>query len=139
MTGYLFFTFLTDAFCYCINSIHYIPDDQRTGHGFPPASPKWRHRNHHGPRSLLAVWMSRQREVPGRHLQGKSTQLTNNQAMRLLALGSQGGGGGATCCAGIRGSVGVTGKSVASRDFDVRWRNMLLRLSNYKVSLLCVV
>ena len=77
--------------------------------------------------------MSRQNEVLGRHLQGKSPQLTNDQAM-LLALGFQGGRGGATFGARSGRSVGVTGKNVAHRDFDVRWREMLLRLSDYKVS-----
>mmetsp|Transcript_40343 Transcript_40343/g.66070 ORF Transcript_40343/g.66070 Transcript_40343/m.66070 type:complete len:532 (-) Transcript_40343:140-1735(-) len=81
---------------------------------------------------LLAAWMSRQNEVLGRHLQGKSTRLTDDQAMRLLALGFQGGRGGVTGGAGSGGSSGVTGKSVASRDFDVRWSEMLLRLSDYK-------
>ena len=44
---------------------------------------------------ILAAWMQRQNEVLGRHLQGKSTRLTDDQAMRLLALGFQGGRGGA--------------------------------------------
>ena len=78
---------------------------------------------------ILAAWMSRQNEVLGRHLQGKSTRLTDDQAMRLLALGFQGGRGA------VAGSaISVTGKSVASRDFDARWDEMLLRLKDYKVS-----
>lgn len=79
---------------------------------------------------MLAAWMARQNEVLGRHLQGKSTRLSDDQAMRLLALGFQGGRGGTAAAGG--GSVSVTGKSVASRDFDARWNDMLLRLRDYK-------
>ncbi|KAL7535298.1 hypothetical protein ACHAXR_006396, partial [Thalassiosira sp. AJA248-18] len=78
---------------------------------------------------ILAAWMARQNEVLGRHLQGKSTRLSDDQAMRLLALGFQ---GGRSAMANGGGGVSVTGKSVASRDFDARWDEMLLRLRDYK-------
>lgn len=82
---------------------------------------------------ILAAWMARQNEVLGRHLQGKSTRLNDDQAMRLLSLGFQGGRGGSAAKGG--GSVSVSGKTVASRDFDARWSEMLLRLRDYKVSI----
>ncbi|KAL9185833.1 hypothetical protein ACHAXT_003610 [Thalassiosira profunda] len=79
---------------------------------------------------ILAAWMQRQNEVLGRHLQGKSTRLGDDQAMRLLALGFQGGRAAMSSKGG--GTVSVTGKSVASRDFDARWDDMYLRLRDYK-------
>ena len=79
---------------------------------------------------ILSAWMARQNEVLGRHLQGKSTRLNDDQAMRLLALGFQGG----RASAAAKGGASVTGKTVASRDFDTRWNEMLLRLKDYKVS-----
>ena len=91
---------------------------------------------------ILAAWMQRQNEVLGRHLQGKSTRLTDDQAMRLLALGFQGGRGGAAALGGggVDGTgtggggvvVSVTGMSAASRDFDTRWNEMYGRLVDYK-------
>merc|ERR1712127_158377 len=81
---------------------------------------------------ILAAWMARQNEVLGRHLQGKSTRLSDDQAMRLLALGFQGGRGGAAAVSGIDGKVNVTGKTVASRDFDVRWNEMYQQLREWK-------
>ena len=81
---------------------------------------------------ILAAWMARQNEVLGRHLQGKSTRLSDDQAMRLLALGFQGGRGGAAAVSGIDGKVNVSGKTVASRDFDVRWNEMYQQLREWK-------
>ena len=88
---------------------------------------------------ILVSWMARQNEVLGRHLTGKSTRLTDDQAMRLMSLGFQGGrASSATAALSGEGGmlqstkVNVTGKSVASQDFDTRWNNMYLRLKDYK-------
>jgi hypothetical protein len=78
---------------------------------------------------ILAAWMARQNEVLGRHLQGKSTRLSDEQAMRLLSLGFQDGGRRSS-----NTTVALsTGKSAASRDFDARWNEMWLKLKEYKV------
>ena len=53
--------------------------------------------------------------------------------MRLLALGFQGGRGAGLAAKG-GGSVSVTGRTVACRDFDVKWNEMLARLKDYRVS-----
>jgi hypothetical protein len=74
----------------------------------------------------LSAWLARQNDVLGRHLQGKSTRLTDEQAMRLLSLGYQGSSATAI--------VPAAGKSVASRDFDARWNEMWQKLKEYKVS-----
>ena len=74
---------------------------------------------------VLTAWVQRQNDVLGRHLQGKGTRLSDDQAMRLLGLGFQGG---------RAGPAGITGRSVASRDFDARWNEMYLKLQDYKVS-----
>ena len=68
---------------------------------------------------FLAAWMARQNEVPGRHLSGKSTRLSDDQAMRLLGLGFQGGCGSAAALAANSDGkkVNVTGKTVANQDF----------------------
>ncbi len=89
---------------------------------------------------ILVSWMARQNEVLGRHLTGKSTRLTDDQAMRLMSLGFQGGrASSATAALSADGGgmlrstkVNVTGKTVASRDFDTRWNDMYLRLKDYK-------
>lgn len=82
---------------------------------------------------ILAAWMARQNEVLGRHLSGKSTRLSDDQAMRLLGLGFQGGrGSAAALAANSDGKVNVTGKTVANQDFDTRWNEMLLQLRDYK-------
>mmetsp|Transcript_33806 Transcript_33806/g.73100 ORF Transcript_33806/g.73100 Transcript_33806/m.73100 type:complete len:1083 (+) Transcript_33806:113-3361(+) len=81
---------------------------------------------------VLANWMSRQNEVLGRHIQGNSTRLSDDQAMKLLGLGFHGGRKGVTGGAGSGGSSGVTGKSVASRDFDLKWDEMWGKLRDYK-------
>ena len=80
---------------------------------------------------ILAAWMARQNDVLGRHLQGKSTRLSDEQAMRLLSLGLLGGGRGSSANA----TAAVAGKTVASRDFDARWNEMWLKLKDYKVKL----
>ena len=93
---------------------------------------------------ILAAWMTRQNEILGRHLQGKSTRLTDDQAMRLMALGFQGGKNGFITNAitgvavGTGGFVNVMGKTVASRDFDAKWDEMLMKLRAYKVRKMCV-
>jgi hypothetical protein len=81
---------------------------------------------------ILAAWMARQNDVLGRHLQGKSTRLSDDQAMRLLSSGFQGGGRGSFASSA---TAAVAGKTVASRDFDARWNEMWLKLKDYKVKL----
>ena len=84
---------------------------------------------------ILAAWMARQNDVLGRHLQGKSTRLSDDQAMRLLSSGFQGGGRGSFASSA---TAAVAGKTVASRDFDARWNEMWLKLKDYKVSSFCM-
>lgn len=92
---------------------------------------------------ILARWMARQNDILGRHLSGKNTRLTDDQAMRLMGLGFQstirvfdggsgnnGGEGGAKGVSLIRG-VSVTGRDV--RNFDERWDEMWHMLKAYKL------
>ena len=100
---------------------------------------------------ILASWMARQNDILGRHLSGKNTRLTDDQAMRLMGLGFQGGrtsvstirvfdggnssngeGGGTKGVSLIRG-VSVTGRDVNSRTFDERWDEMWHMLKAYKL------
>ena len=81
---------------------------------------------------ILAAWIARQDDVLSRHLQGKSTRLSDEQAMRLLSLGLQGGRGKLSTNAASAPAV-AGGKTVASRDFDVRWNEMWLKLKDYRV------
>ncbi len=93
---------------------------------------------------ILAAWIARQDEVVCRHLQGKGTRLTDDQAIKLLALGVNGGhgaaatagGGGALLLGGGGGRSGkiiAIGKTEASLNFDERWDAMFAKLQEFKV------
>ena len=88
---------------------------------------------------LLAAWMARQNDVLGRHLVGKSTRLTDDQALQLMSLGFQGGRNSvSTILTGSDGKarireVSVTGRAVASMIFDERWDEMWHELKKYKI------
>ena len=81
---------------------------------------------------ILAAWIARQDEVLSRHLQGKGTRLTDDQAIKLLALGINGGRGGDVALGGGEKFLAV-GKTEASRDFDERWNAMYSKLQEFKV------
>ena len=97
--------------------------------------------------AILAAWIARQDEIVCRHLQGKGTRLTDDQAIKLLALGVNGGrgaaaaggggGGGALLLGGVgsggSGKVLAMGKSEASLDFEQRWNAMFSKLKEFKV------
>lgn len=70
---------------------------------------------------MLAKWFSSQTEVLGRHLQGKSTRLSEEQTMKLLGLGVVGG----------RRSIEV---QEHDSQRDTKWNEMFLKLRDYKVS-----
>lgn len=69
----------------------------------------------------LAKWLVSQNEVLGRHLQGKSTRLSEDQVMKLMSIGLVGG----------RRSIEVQ-ESDSQR--DDKWNEMFLKLRAYKVS-----
>jgi hypothetical protein len=69
----------------------------------------------------LAKWVSSQSEILGRHLQGKGTRLSEEQVMKLMGLGLQGG----------RRSIEV---QELDSNRDAKWNEMYLKLVAYKVS-----
>ena len=72
----------------------------------------------------LAKWVASQSEVLGRHLQGKGTRLSEEQVMKLMGLGLQGG----------RRSIEV---QELDSQRDAKWNEMYLKLVAYKVSGCC--
>ena len=69
----------------------------------------------------LAKWVSSQNEILGRHMQGKTTRLSDEQVMQLIDIGMKGG----------RHSNEVQ-KSDSVR--NSKWNSMYLKLKEYKVS-----
>ena len=92
---------------------------------------------------ILAAWVARQDEILSRHLQGKGTRLSDDQAIKLLNLGVNGGrasaGGGTILFGGGAGGSGGSGKILAigrteaSLDFDAKWNAMYEKLQAFKV------
>jgi hypothetical protein len=70
--------------------------------------------------AALAQWLARQNEVLGRHLQGKSTRLSDDQVMKFLSLG-------------VVGGRNVVAAQEVDVERDEKWNEMLLKLRAYKV------
>ena len=100
---------------------------------------------------VLSAWVARMDDTLCRHLQGKGTRLTDDQAIKLLSLGVNGGrtagaaeasGGGAVLLGGGGGAGGnsvgpgsAVGRTEASDDFDTKWNSMYAKLQEFKVCL----
>eukprot|EP00804_Cyclotella_cryptica_P005021 CCRYP_020359-RA/>CCRYP_020359-RA protein AED:0.10 eAED:0.10 QI:236/1/1/1/0.85/0.75/8/252/634 len=69
--------------------------------------------------AALAQWLVRQNEVLGRHLQGKSTRLSDEQVMKFLSLG-------------VVGGRNVVAAQEVDVERDEKWNEMLLKLRAYK-------
>jgi len=98
---------------------------------------------------ILAAWIARQDEVLCRHLQGKGTRLSDDQAIKLLSLGVNGGQRGAAVEGGVSapaafvlggGGTGggsqkiiAMGRTEASVNFDEKWNAMFMKLREFKV------
>lgn len=72
--------------------------------------------------AALAKWVATQNDTLGRHLQGKGTRLSEEEAMKLMGLGMVGG----------KRSL-IVNELDSQR--DARWNEMYLKLRAYKVSL----
>ncbi|KAL3760934.1 hypothetical protein ACHAWU_009613 [Discostella pseudostelligera] len=97
---------------------------------------------------ILAAWIARQDEVLCRHLQGKGTRLSDDQAIKLLSLGVNGGQRGAAVEGGVSapaafvlggGGTGggsqkiiAMGRTEASVNFDEKWNAMFMKLREFK-------